>query len=180
MKIKRNSAAYIFIIVGVFFISVLGTSFLSFFQKMKYGDPRIICIDNVQIKAKSDWMISLVYKGKGTYPKLYGVLPIPKNLSNLDVDKPQVTLRHKTALGTFSMHLNETRLSKEELKAECLVNSFCSIKKSKLNDGAEVMEVIAGSTVWITYLDRKVMLGIDNSLLDQLKGLEISSCTNKG
>lgn len=149
---------------------------LRFLQESKYGNPRTICIDGTRIVFESQWIIDVIYGGKQGSSLLFGLLPIPVGLTELKGDTPQILLRSMTHEGTLSIHLGGPNLPKEELIASCLASSLCSLDKSKFGDNADVMQVVAGTTTWVTYLDQKIMIGVPSTSLKGLIGVQILRC----
>jgi hypothetical protein len=149
---------------------------LRFLQKSKYGTPRTICIDGTRIAFESEWIIDVIYKGEQGSPLLFGLLPIPVELTELKGETSQVLLRSTAHEGTLSIHVGGPNLSREKLVASCSANSFCSLGKSKFGQNADVMQVVVGATTWVTYLDQKIMIGVPSKSLNGLTGVQISSC----
>lgn len=180
MKNKLLRLVLFITVVGLILIWFRKDESLRLFQEIKYGNPRTVCIDGTQIAFESRWIIDFIYKGKQGSSLLFGLLPIPVELTELKGDTPQVLLRSTSSHeGALSIHLGAPNLPREELAAKCLASSFCSLDKSKFGDGADVMQVIAGTTTWVTYLDRKIMIGVSGMSLNEPTGVRISSCKNQ-
>lgn len=180
MKKRALQAVLVFAIVGLSLLGFNTDESLRLLQKGKYGDPRSICLQGTQIVVDSKWIIDFIYRGTSGSPLLFGLLPVPVKFTKLEGDIPEILLRSLRNRETVSIHFGAPNLPQEKLVANCLASSFCSLEKSRFGGGADVMQVVSGPTTWITYLDRKIMVGVRNAVLDEITGVHISSCPAQG
>lgn len=147
-------------------------------QQLKYGTPRTVCVRGTQVVVEPPWVIDLIYGGENTLPKVFGVLPVPVHFTELKDESPQVLLRSATNKGILSIHPGRARRPREDLLASCQASSFCSIGRSTFSNREEVIQIEAGMTTWITYVDRNVMIGLSGIPVEDARGVRITRCTD--
>lgn len=177
MKKNLLPAVAVFVVVSLPLLWFSRDESLRMLQEGKYGDARTICMEDIRIAFERQWIIDWIDRGKQGSPLLFGLLPIPVEFTERQGKTPQILLRSLENGGRISIHLDAPNLPRGKLVANCSASSFCSLEKSRFGGDAEVMQVVAGPTTWITYLDQRIMVGVEKAAFKGITGVQISSCT---
>ena len=164
------------------FIGILGciavvfslSSVQEWIQKLKYGDPKHICLHDLGIQVANNWKINLIDYGGSDFPMLFGVLPIPRLLTNLDGKLASIQLYEINIERLLIIYPNTPSINSSELIDNCKKNSACIVKSYSIGDTLERSILVNdGRNNWITLLDRNAMIATQMPRLD---GVILEKC----
>jgi hypothetical protein len=112
-------------ICAIFLITFSSRSTGVVLQQLFFKDLKSICVSSIQLQMGKDWLVELVDEGKDKWPKLFNLIPIPRNLSNGARPTPMVILWHAKSDTEVSIAFNaEAPRHQESIKA-CAESNGC-------------------------------------------------------
>jgi hypothetical protein len=156
-----------------FFILTL-TPFTDFIQKVVYGDPKKVCVKNIEVKVDSDWSIEWIDFGSQHVSYYRGIVPKYRGRKQESAVSKFITLRSKSL--DVSLHITVLDEVSKNLEQSCLQSPFCSLGNLDIGAVEKVATVDAGSSMQVNFIEKPIAMQVPRGFGNSVKGVNLGSC----
>lgn len=123
---------------------------LRFLERVRFGTPSQVCVGSRSVQFSDDWLLELWYEPGRQTVQLFGLIPIPKQWTEVKSEQWLATFRslEKEGVGV-SWHVTSSKLPPEILSQNCSASTACQIRKI---DVGEVLSRDISSAPVATFL----------------------------
>lgn len=155
---------------------IFGPRLVASLVSIKLGEPRVVCIGGQGIEFAAYWKVELLDRGDGSWPLMFGVLPLPRSIAGRE--ESQAFLNLSSSRGaSFAAMPRPSTFDQAQSLLDCQKSEACSVASLNLGLQYRALVVPLDNGFSATLLDVPLHLLVKGNGQSTPEDVRLRSCT---